>query len=75
MIPQTGRKPRLIYNFLWIRLNNLAKAAAHKYSMRFGKALHKLLDSIISVDPALGPTYLCKVYIADVYMRIWVRAE
>ena len=43
--------------------------------MRFGKALHRLLDFVLFADPALGPTYLCKVDTADVYICIRVRAE
>ena len=43
--------------------------------MRFGKALQRILDFILSEEPALGPTYLCKVDLTDVYMRIWVRSE
>ena len=43
--------------------------------MRFGKVLHLLLDCIIAVDSALYPTYLCKVDLADAYMRIWVQVE
>ena len=43
--------------------------------MRFGKVLHLLLDCIIAVDSALYPTYLCKVDLADAYMRIWIQVE
>ena len=69
-ILQTGRKPRLIYNFLCSGINKLARAAAHKDSMPFVKSLHSLLDCIIAVYPALGSTYLCKVDLADAYTRI-----
>ena len=43
--------------------------------MRFGKALHLLLEYILAADPEIGPTCLCKVDLADAYMRIWVHAE
>ena len=43
-IPQTGRKPRMIHKFSWRGLNKLTRAAALKDSVRFGKALHRLLD-------------------------------
>ena len=43
--------------------------------MCFGNALHRLLDCILAADPVLGPTYLCKVHLADAYMRIWVQEE
>ena len=65
-IPQQGRKPRLIYDFSWSGLND---------AMRFGKALYRVIDSILNAPPKLGPTFLNKVYLADAYMRTWVRLE
>ena len=67
---QIRRKPRMIYNFSWSIPNKLPIAAPHKYSMRFYKALHRLFDCILSAEPALGATYLCKVDLADAYMFI-----
>ena len=43
--------------------------------MRFGKALYRVIDCIITAPPKLGPTFLSKVDLADAYMRIWVRLE
>ena len=40
--------------------------------MRFRRALHSLLDYILSVYHRLGPTFLRKVDLDDVYMCIWV---
>ena len=42
-IPQTGGKPRLIYDF-WSILNEKVKQAALKEVMRFRRAPHNLLD-------------------------------
>ena len=72
-IPQTGRKPRIIYNFSRSGLNEIAKSADHKDTMSFRKALNRLLYFILATDPALGPTYLHMVYLTDAYMQIWVR--
>ena len=74
-ITQTGRKPRLIYDFSWSGLNELVQAAKHKELMRFGKAMHSLMDFILAADSVLGLKYLCKVDLADAYMQIWVHAE
>ena len=57
------------------RLNKLAKVASHKESKRFGKALHRLIYCILAADPELGLTNLCKVDLADAYMRIWIQVE
>ena len=43
--------------------------------MQFGKALYRVIDSILTAPPKLGPTFLKKVDLADAYMRIWVRLE
>ena len=43
--------------------------------MRFGKALHRIIDCILVAPPKLGPTFLNKVDLAYAYMRIWVRLE
>ena len=43
--------------------------------MRFGKALYRVIDFILTAPPKLGPTFLNKVDLADSYMRIWVRLE
>ena len=74
-IPQRGRKPRLIYDFSWSGLNNAVTQVALKESMRFGKALYRVIDCIIIAPPELGHTLLNKVDLADAYMRIWVRPE
>ena len=41
-IPQTGRKPRLIYDLSWSGLNKIAKSAAQKYVVLFGKSLQSI---------------------------------
>ena len=43
--------------------------------MRFGGSLHRLLDCILSVEPAVGPELLCKVYLVDTYIHIWLSPE
>ena len=43
--------------------------------MHFGKALHRLLDSVLSAETLLGLTYISKVNLADFYMHIYVIPE
>ena len=43
--------------------------------MRFVKALHQLLDCILSIEPATGLTYPCKFDLTDAYIKIRVRPE
>ena len=74
-IPQVGRRPRLIFDFTWIRINEIAERLAPMEVMRFGGALQRILKQVLIVDPRLGPVYLSKVDLADAYMRLWVRVE
>ena len=48
-IPQTGRKPQIIYDFLWSGLNKKAHRGDPKEAIRVGRALHRLLDYILAV--------------------------
>ena len=43
--------------------------------MRFRKYVYHLIDCILSSPPELGPTFINKVDLSDVYMRIWVCLE
>ena len=70
---QMGIKPRLVYDFSWSGLNSKVLQEAPKEAMRFGRALHNLLDCIVEADPWIGPTFLNKVDLADSYMRICIR--
>ena len=56
-IPQTGSKPRLIYDFLWSSLNAKVLQAAPIVTMQFRKALHRILDCIMEDYPQLFPTF------------------
>ena len=69
-IPKRGRKPRLAYDFSWSGLNEGVTQVAHKEAMRFGKALYRVIDCILTAPAKLGPTFLNKVYLADAYMQI-----
>ena len=74
-ILQRGRKPRLIYDFSWICLNDAVTQVAHKEAMRFRKALYRVIYCTLKAPLELGPTFLNKVNLADAYMRIWLRLE
>ena len=43
-IPQAKRKPIFIYDFSWSGLNEKVKLVAPKEAIRFGQALHSLLE-------------------------------
>ena len=43
--------------------------------MRFGGALQRILNQVLTTNLRLGPVYLSRVNLADAYMRLWVRME
>ena len=43
--------------------------------MSFGGALNRILQNFLTPDPLLGISYISKVDLADLYMRVWVRME
>ena len=47
VIPQTGRNPRLVYDFSWSGLNARVHQAASKEAAIFGRDLYILLYCII----------------------------
>ena len=73
VIPQVRRRPSLIFDFTWSRLNDIAECLSPMEAMCFGGALLRILKQVLTVDPRLGPIYLSKLDLADAYMRLWVR--
>ena len=75
VITHVGRRPQLVYDFIWSELNKASKRLSSMEAMRFGGALQRILRQVLTADPPLGPVYLSKVDLADAYMRLWVRTE
>ena len=69
-IPQDDRKPRLIYDYSYYGINDASVHLAPTEAMQFGKAFLRILSKILHADPKLGPTQLCKINLADGYMRV-----
>ena len=75
VIPQVVRRPRLIFEFIWSRINDIAEPLSPMEAMRFGGALLRILKQVLTSDPRLRPVYLIKVDLADAYMMLWMRME
>ena len=75
VIPQVGRRPRLIIDFTWSGINDIAELLALMEAMRFRGALLRILKQVLTIDPCLGPVYISKVDLSDTYMSLWVRIE
>ena len=72
---QVGRRPRLIFDFKWSGLNNIAEHLSPMEAMRFGGAILRIIKQVLTTDPYLVTVYLIKVDLADAYKRLWVRME
>jgi hypothetical protein len=74
VLPQCDRRPQSIIDYTFFRINEETLVMAPPEAMQFGKALWCILAGIVHANPRLGPVYLSKVGIADVFYRIWVKA-
>jgi hypothetical protein len=72
-IPQSGRRPRIIYNYTWSGTNRAIATQDNPEAMQFGGALYRLLHAILDADPGHGPVHMAKVDLSNAYMRIWLR--
>ena len=75
VIPQVGRRPRIILYFIWIRLNDISKRLSPMESMFSGGALHHILKQVLTTNRHRRPVYISKVDLADTYMRLWLMME
>lgn len=75
VIPQRGRRPRLIVDLSFWGVNEHTVSAAPSEAMQFGRALDRLLYRIRHANPRFGPVYLSKIDISDGFYRIQLRPE
>lgn len=74
VVPQRDRRPRLIVDYTFSGLNPDSIPLAPREAMQFGRALQRVLTTIVHADPRYGPVYLAKIDIADGFYRVWVQA-
>jgi hypothetical protein len=65
VVPQHERRPRLIVDFSFSNVNADTIPLAPKEAIQFGRALQRVLTTIVHADPRYGPVYLSKIDIAD----------
>jgi hypothetical protein len=70
VVPQHGRRPRIIIDYSFFNVNNETVRLAPDKAMQFGKALERIIQNIVVADPKYGPVHLMKVDIADGFYRI-----
>ena len=72
VVPQRGRRPRLIADLSFYKVNDDTLQLAPPESMQFGRALTRVIHSIVFANPAYGPVYLLKVDLSDGFYRVWL---
>ena len=75
VVPQHDRRPRLIVDYSDSGLNDDTVPMAPKEAMQFGRALSRVLTTIVHADPRYGPVFLSKIDVADGFYRVWIQAR
>lgn len=72
VIPQRDRRPRLIVNYSFSNLNKDAIPLAPRKAMQFGRALQRVLITIVRTDRDTARCTWQKIDLADDFYRVWV---
>lgn len=70
VVPQRGRRPRLIVDYSFYGLNQETLRLTPAEAMQFGRALERILYYIRYSNPRFGNVYLGKVDLADGFYRL-----
>jgi hypothetical protein len=73
VVPQRERRPRLIADLTFWMLNAMTVNLSPKEAMQFGRALDRMIHSIVLANPAYGPVKQMKVDLADGFYRVWLQ--
>jgi hypothetical protein len=72
IVLQRDRRPRTIIDYTLYDVDNDTSPLAPGQSMQFGRALNRILRTILDANPRFGHVYLSKVDIADGFYRILI---
>ena len=75
VVPQQDRRPRLIVDYSFSGVNDDTVQLAPKESMQFGRALQRVMSTIVRADQRYGPVFLSKIDIADGFYRVWLQCD
>ena len=73
VVPQRERRPRLIVDYTYSKVNEETVRLAPPEAMQFGRALQRVMTNVAHANPRYGPPKLAKVDIADGFYRVWLR--
>lgn len=75
VVPQHGRRPRIIVDYSYYLLNQETAKLTPQESMQFGRALERIIAQTVHADPRFGPVHFIKIDISDGFYRVQLRAE
>ena len=72
---ERDRRPRWLGDYSYFKTNAETLPVACLSTMKYGRALDRLIRQIVYADPALGYVYLLKADVSDGFYRIGLRPE
>lgn len=72
VVPQHSRRPRPIIDYTFYGVNDSTQPNVPLEAMQFGRALERLIRSILLSNPRYGKVQLIKVDLADGFYRVWL---
>ena len=72
VVPQRDRRPRLIVDYTFSKVNGETVSLAPRKAMQFGRALQRVVQTIVRSNCRFGPVYLGRIDIADGFYRVWI---
>ena len=73
VVPQRDRRPRTICDYTFFGVNEDTLGLAPQEAMQFGRALQRIIQTIVQANPRYGPVYISKIDISDGFYRVHVR--
>ena len=70
VVPQDGRRPRVIVDYSFYGLNAETVPLSSPKSMQFGRTTKRLQQMVASANPRYGPVYMYKIDISDGFYRV-----
>ena len=75
VVPQRDRRPRLIVDYTYSGVNEDTLQWAPREAMQFGRALQRVVTTLVHADARYGPAYMSKIDVADGFYRVWVQYQ
>ena len=74
VVPQCDRRPRVVIDHSWFKVNAATEPFPMPEVMQFGGTLPRILHRLRHANPKFGHTYLLKVDLSDGFYRMHLKA-